>query len=75
MRGRVDDQQVAGVEEVGQIAGAGMGDAPVAAGDEHPHVVAGKAAALWRLVRLEAFGQLEGRLGAHAEAASMSAWR
>jgi hypothetical protein len=47
-------------QEVGQVAGARMDEAPVARGDEHAHVVARQPARLGRRVGLEALGELEG---------------
>jgi hypothetical protein len=66
-RGRgVDDDEVALAQEVGQVARPRVGQAAVAAGDEHADVVARKAARLGGRVRLQALGELEGRLGAQA---------
>ena len=53
-----------GAQEVGQLARPGVGEAAVAARDEHAHVVARQPARLGRRVGLEALGQLEGGLRA-----------
>jgi hypothetical protein len=66
-RGRgVDDDQVARAQEVGQVARPRVGQATVAARDEHADVVARQPAGLGRRVGLQALGQLEGGLGAQA---------
>ena len=53
-------------QEVGQVARPRVGQAAVAARDEHADVVAREAARLGGRVGLEALGELEGGLGAQA---------
>src|SRR5262249_53148319 len=65
-RGDVDDEQVAGLERVGQLAKAGVDDSLLGAtGDDQADVVAGDAAYLGRLSRFECGGKLK-RGSAHA---------
>ena len=64
-RGRVDDQQVAGLEQVGQVEEAVMAD-PGPRGDQHPDVVA----LAGRLDRRD----LEGQRG-HAGATALAWYR
>jgi hypothetical protein len=55
----VDDDEVPGAQEVGQVAGPRVHEAPVAAGDEHAHVVAREPTRLGGRVGLETLGELE----------------
>ena len=62
------------MEEVGQVASPRVGQAAVrAARDEHADVVARQAALLGRGAGLEALGQGEGGLRAHAFTARSAA--
>jgi hypothetical protein len=76
-RGDVDGEHVARVQEIGEVAEAGvLGAAGAAAGDQQADVVAGEAARLGRLARVEAAGDLEReRAHARAPAATVSAAR
>ena len=71
-RGRVDDEQVAGAQVLGQVAEAGMLDrAASRAGDHQPDLVAGEAARLGRRGGVVRVRELEGgRVHATAPASS-----
>jgi hypothetical protein len=73
-RGRaVDDQKVAGLEHLGQVAERGVGERPAAAArHEQPDLVALEPARLGRLGGLEARRQREGGRRAHAAAPASS---
>ena len=76
----VDDHEIAGLELRRQVAQRPVPDAGVRRGDHQPHVVAGPAVGLGRVVRLEPGRQLELQRigvddleGAHSDPASASA--
>jgi hypothetical protein len=70
-RRRVDDEQVTGFDEVGQLAERGVDEfAGVLVRDEHPDLVAREPAFLGRGVRDPVIGQLERWRGQHAHDAA-----
>jgi hypothetical protein len=73
-RRRVDDEQVSGREDGGQVEHARVREATArAVGHEHADLVAAQPARLGRLAGLQPGGQLEGRDRAHAPTAGCSA--
>jgi hypothetical protein len=68
-RGGVDDEQVAGVEDVGELVEPPVLD-DAGTGDEQPHAVPGETSVLGRFVGLRARREPEGRHGQHGHDAT-----
>ena len=68
-RGGVDDEQVAGVEDVGELVEPPVLD-DAGTGDEQPHAVPGETPVLGGFVGLRAGREQEGRLGQHGHDAT-----